>query len=84
MSTVPCAAIASRRAAMFGVLPKTDVSERSPLPISPITAEPVCIPTRAAKPAPLTPTRSLRPSSDSRIVNAANTARVASSSCATG
>ena len=40
MTTDPGAAMASSRDAMFGVLPNTDVSDRSELPISPTRAAP--------------------------------------------
>src|SRR5258708_1191582 len=52
MSTVPCAAIASRRAAMFGVLPNTDISDHPPLPTPPPPPEPPPIPSIHRRPAP--------------------------------
>ena len=48
ITTVPGRACDSRRAAMFGVLPNTDVSSRSARPIAPTIVGPVWIPTGAA------------------------------------
>ena len=85
ISTVPGRANPSRRAAMFGVTPNSDVSARSALPMAPTTVGPAWMPMRASSRTPNVVAHSaLSCSRPSRIARPARTARSASSSWATG